>query len=114
MLPSFATETVVLVSPAYVKDSRNNRVPDFTAAGGAVRVPVSGCSVQPGATAEVLAGRDSTAVRYTVLAPPWVDASSSQGVEYRGKVYGIDGEPQRWPSPTGALDHVVLLLIDWK
>lgn len=113
MLPSFANDQITVVEPTWTTDARNVRKPDYGA--GAARSVVRGCSVQPGASPElVAAGRSTTTIRYTVLAPPAAVASSSSGVEYLGKLYAVDGEPLRQPSATGALDHVVLLLIDWK
>ena len=113
MLPSFANDSITIVEPAWSVDARNVRKPDYGAA--ATRSVVTGCSVQPGASPElVAAGRSTTTIRYTVLAPPAAAASASSGVEYLGKLYAVDGEPLRQPSATGALDHVVLLLIDWK
>lgn len=113
MLPSFATQTITIVRPGWSVDGRNVRRPDYGA--GAVRAVVPGCSVQPGASPEVIAaGRSTVTIRYTVLAPPSVVVEAADGVEYGGKLYAVDGEPLRWPSPTGALDHVQLLLIDWK
>lgn len=113
MLPSFANDQITIVEPVWTTDARNVRKADYGPA--AARSVVTGCSVQPGASPElVAAGRNTTTVRYTVLAPPSAGGSSSSGVEYRGKLYAVDGEPMRQPSATGALDHVVLLLIDWK
>lgn len=71
--------------------------------------------MQPGASPELVAdGRTTVTIRWTVLAPPGVDVEPADAIEYRGKLYAVDGEPLVWDSPTGALDHVALLLIDWK
>lgn len=113
MLPSFANDEITVVRPTWTTDARNVRRADYGA--GAGRTPVVGCSVQPGASPElVAAGRTTTTIRYTVYAPPSVDVEAADAVEYRGKLYAVDGEPLRQPSATGALDHVFLLLIDWK
>ncbi|QOI67655.1 head-to-tail stopper [Arthrobacter phage Orcanus] len=113
MLPSFATQEITVVRPVWTTDARGVRKPDYGEAAG--RSVVRGCSVQPGASPELVApGRTTTTVRYTVLAPASVVVESADGVEYRGKLYAVDGEPQVWPSATGALDHVALFLIDWK
>ncbi|AYN56827.1 head-to-tail stopper [Arthrobacter phage Andrew] len=111
MLPSFATQEITLVHPVWTADARNVRRPDYGAA--AERVPVPGCSVQPGASAEVLGGRDSVAVRWSVYAPAGTVVEATDAVEYLGKLYRVEGQPQAWPSATGALDHVLLLLLDW-
>ena len=108
MLPSWATQTVTVVHPAMV-DDRGTMVPDWSAT-PVSEVPVPGCSVQPGATAEVLAARQGSSIRWTVLAPPTLVATARDGVRFEGVLYQINGEPQPWPSPTGGLDHVVLFL----
>lgn len=112
-MPSFATQEITAVRPKWTTDARGIRKPDYGEA--AEREVVRGCSVQPGASPElVAAGRTTTTIRYTVLAPPSLVLESADAVEYRGRRYAVDGEPQAWPSATGALDHVALFLIDWK
>ena len=72
-------------------------------------------SVQPGASPEMVPdGRSTVTIRFTVLAPAGTVVGAESGVEYRGRLYKVDGEPLPWESPTGALDHVALFLIDWK
>lgn len=112
MLPSFASQTVELVEPALVED-RGQQVPDWDAPPASVTV-VPGCSVQPGASAETLDARQGVTVRWTVYAPAGIPATAHTGARYDGVLYAIDGAPARWPSPTGGLDHVVLLLVDWQ
>lgn len=111
MLPSFATQEITLVHPVWTTDARNVRRPDYGPA--AERVVVPGCSVQPGASVELLGGRNSVAVRWSVYAPPGTVVEATDAAEYRGRLYRVDGQPDLWPSPTGALDHVLLLLLDW-
>ena len=112
MLPSFASQEITVVHPVWTTDARNVRKPDYGPAAG--RTPVPGCSVQPGASPELVTdGRDTTAIRWTVLAPPSIVVEATDAVEYRGRLYKVDGEPMVWDSPTGALDHVALFLIDW-
>lgn len=110
MLPGFAADTVTVVEPALV-DDRGTLVPDWSAP-PASQTPVEGCLVLPGASVEVLAGRQAVAVRWTVYAPPDVVLTAHSAVSYQGRLYQVDGEPARWPSPTGGLDHVVILLLD--
>lgn len=112
-MPSFATDTVTRVRPAWVTDARGTRRPDWGPA--AVRDVLAGCLVQPGASAEVLAERvGAVAVRWSVFLPPGTDLAATDGVEFEGRLYAVDGEPARHRSPTGALSHVLALLIDWK
>jgi hypothetical protein len=112
MLPSFATQTIEVVEPTMVEE-RGQLVPDWDAEPASV-TPVPGCSVQPGASSEDLAGRSNVIVRWTVYAPPGIPVTAHSRVRYDGRLYSVDGEPARWPSATGALDHTVLLLIDWE
>ncbi|UVK62549.1 head-to-tail stopper [Arthrobacter phage TaylorSipht] len=113
MLPSFATQEITVVRPAWTTDARGIRKADYGEAAARTKVP--GCSVQPGASPELVApGRVTTTIRYTVLGPQSLDVEAADGVEYRGRLYKVDGEPMEWPSATGALDHVALFLIDWK
>ena len=110
-VPFWARQTVTVVEPTLV-DDRGTMVADYTVPASEVDVP--GCSVQPGASAEVLAARQGVSVRWTVYAPSSVVVTARSAVRYAGTLYQVDGEPQRWPSPTGALDHVVVLLVDWR
>lgn len=114
MLPSFASDVVTRVRPVWTTDARNNRVPDYGPNAG--RLAVDGAIVQPGASAEVLGGRgaDAVLIRWTVYLPPGSDVAASDAVEYDGVRYAVNGEPQRVKSPTGALSHVLVLLVDWK
>lgn len=113
MLPSFASDTPVLIRPVWVTDARGTRRPDFGS--GATRIPVPGSILQPGASQEVLDNRvGAVAVRWSWFAPPGTDVTAADAVEWEGRRYAVDGEPARHRSPTGALSHVLVLLIDWK
>lgn len=112
MLPSFATQTVDVVRPVYISD-RGTQVPDWSAP-LVSDVSVSGCSVQPGASEEALLGRQGSTVRWTVFMPPGVTISAYDGVRHNSVIYQVDGEPKVWPSPTGGLSHIEVLLIDRK
>lgn len=110
MLPSFATQTITVVEPALI-DDRGTQVPDWSAP-PVSETTVTDCSVQPGASAEVLAARQGVSVKWTVYAPAATAVTAHSAVRYAGVLYAVDGEPQQWPSPTGALDHRVILLVD--
>lgn len=109
MLPSWATQTITVVEPTLV-DDRGTMVADFD--NPASETVVTGCSVQPGASAEVLAARQGVSIRWTVYAPAATVVTAHSAVRFGGRLYDVDGEPQRWPSPTGALAHTVILLVD--
>lgn len=113
MLPSFANDTPVLVRPAWVTDSRGTRRADYGP--GAERVPVPGSLLQPGASQEVLDNRvGAVAVRWSWFAPDGTDINATDAVEWLGQRYAVDGQPAWHRSPTGAVSHVLALLIDWK
>lgn len=112
MFPSFASQTVQ-IEEAVLVNRRGKMERDWTQA-PAKTTTVPGCSVQPGASDEVLAGRQGVTVQYTVLMPPGYPITAHSAVRYQGTRYQVDGEPKVWPSPTGGLDHIDVLLIDWK
>ncbi|POH63954.1 hypothetical protein C3B59_10445 [Cryobacterium zongtaii] len=111
MLPSFARQAVARVRYPMVDDGHGNLTPNLDQPD---EQTVEGCSVQPGASAEVLAGRDAALIQFTVYAPAHADVLASDSVRYNGALFSIDGEPARWPSATGTLDHVVFLLKRWE
>jgi hypothetical protein len=111
MLPSFASEAITAVRPSWVEE-RGKQVPDYDNPAATLVVP--GCEVQPGASTEDIAARQNVIIRWTVWAPPGADLRAQDAVDYEGHRYAIDGEPMRWKSPTGALSHLQLYLIDWE
>ena len=112
MIASFATDSIVRLRAGETSDSHGNSFPDW---GGAVEeLTITGCSVQPGATVEMLENREGTRIDLTVYAPANADVRSSDRVRYDGEVFEVDGRPQRWKSPTGTLSHTVILLTLWE
>jgi hypothetical protein len=111
MLPSWANDTVTRKRPTFTIDSHGNRTPDWTATTDTV---IRGCSLQPGATEEVLGGRDTTLIDYTVYAPAGIDITATDGVDVDGILYQVNGAVRRWSSPTGATGHVMFELRRWE
>lgn len=111
MFPSFATQSIDVIEPGVI-DDRGTEVPDLEHPVSEVTVP--GCSVQPGGSTEDNEARQNVEIRWTVYAPGGTPGTARSAVRYAGTVYAIDGEPARWPSPTGGLDNVVFRLVDWK
>lgn len=109
MLPSFATDTITLTEPTWIVE-RGKKVATYPGAG----VAVTGCSVQPGPATADLQARDNVTIYYTAFIPAGTAVSRHARVEYEGDHYRIDGVPLRWKSPTGAVSHIVLPLIDWE
>lgn len=83
-MPDWATVAVTIERPA-TKEARGARVPDQSA----------------------------TTTRMTLFAPPGTDVRRGDRVTYAGTRYAIDGEPIRYPSPLGGLDHIECSLVDW-
>lgn len=111
---SFAHQSIIRVRAALLpRDARGNQVRDWA---NAPEFPIEGCVVFPGATAELTAGRDSALIQFTVIAPAGADVLPTDRIKLPGsdRTYDIDGEPGRWPSPTGGVSSTVLLLKKWE
>lgn len=72
-------------------------------------VTIAGCSVQPGAGAEVIDRRDTISTLFTVWAPEPADVTEMDVVTYDGTDYAVDGQIERWNVGT-RLDHKVIRL----
>lgn len=108
MLPAFATDTIVVLrASGAIGDAHGQNLPDWATAGGTT---VAGCSVQPGATDEILAGRDTVTIDYTAYVPPDTDVKATDRVVFGADTFTVVGEPLRWRSPSGRLDHTVVPL----
>lgn len=111
-LPSFAKETVVLVRPIESRSGRQDNI--VRTVDGAPRTDVDGCLVVPGATQDLMAGREATLIQYTLLMPPDTEIVGTDALQVRGRLFAIDGEPFLQRSGTGALDHLVVLVKVWE
>jgi hypothetical protein len=107
---SFMTQTITRVRPA-TRVVNGRTVPDWDAT-PVSELDIAGWTVQPGEMDEDLANRSSQVARYSALGPAGADITGDDGVRYDGVLYQVDGGPQRWPSPTGGLDHTFLRLVD--
>jgi hypothetical protein len=103
MLPSFAVEPVVIVWPTVTKDSRNNDIRDYGPT--ARRVHVRGW-LNPGGSSEVFDEGDVASDSWTLFLPAGAEIDSTCAVEAQAGTFQVQGEPQIWSSPTGALAHV--------
>lgn len=108
---SFARETVTVIEPGW-RDDRGTAVRDYDDPESTREL--RGCSVHPGAHDLDTAGRTSAAIRFTVYAPAGAAVGDFAAVEYRGTRYSLESPPAVWSSPTGALSHVVLRLVDFE
>lgn len=110
MILSFMTQTVTRVRPA-TRVVNGRTVPDWDAPPVSELV-IPGWTVQPGDMSEDLANRSNQTARYSAIGPADADIMATDGIRYDGVLYQVDGGPQHWPSPTTALDHTFLRLVD--
>lgn len=108
----FDTETILRKRYPLINDGHGNQVRDRAAEPDTL--PIEGCSADPGATDEDLAGRDATLVQWTIRAPLGVDVLSTDDVEYRGTDFSVDGEPVPLEGPVEILNHTLILLKTWR
>ena len=113
MLPSFAREAVT-VSRAPYKDERGTKVRDW-ASESVTHATVRGCSFQP-VSSETYWTDVSQAVTVSarLFMPPGTDVQPDDRITVRGTDYAIQGAPEAWESPTGAVSHIVVNLIEWR
>lgn len=111
MLPSFCQKTVTVIHPGK-KQSRGKTVDDWETA---TETQVAGCSIQPASTSTDFGDARQQVTSGAVLyLPPGAAIARGDRIECDGRVWKTDGEPQAWESPTGALDHIVIALVDWS
>jgi hypothetical protein len=112
MLPAFARQSWTRERYPVVTDSHGNEDrPDFEA--DPAELVITGCSIQPGAPAEVLGDREAVRIAWTIYQPSGADVLATDFGRFDGVLYRVSGEPQRWTSASGALDHDVVLLEVW-
>lgn len=107
---SWAEDTILVEEPVWVSE-RGKQVATYP---GTDVTEVGGCSVQPGTSSSDRDGRDNVIYGLLVIAPPGTRVSRHAKVTACGQDWKIEGVPAQWPSPTGALAHVELQLIDWE
>lgn len=111
MLPSFA-RTSVTVTRAPYKDSRGTKVRDWT---HSVSKTLDGCSFQPVSSDTSWTDvSQAVTVRARLWCPPDSDIQAGDRVTVSGTQYAVNGAPAPWESPTGAVDHIVCDLVDWR
>lgn len=103
MTISYHRDTVTVLRASLVDDGYGNDVPDWSAA---TRTDVTGCRLQPEQAGEYTLDREAVTTRWRLFAPAGTDLRATDRVEHAGEVYEVEGDPERWPSPTGRLAHV--------
>ena len=110
MLPSFCTQSIVVVRPG-TKQSRGSTIPDWD---NATRHKIDGCSVQPASTSLSMDGRVlGISEGWTAYLPEDSDVKAGDHIEFDGGTYVINGEPKKW---TGAFtrSNIQLNLVRWE
>lgn len=97
--------------PARVSDGHGGFENDFT---DVPLVPLSGWSVDAGATIEDTQNRDGELIQFTVRGPIDSDVQSGDRITYDGDQYQIEGAPMKQPGPSSRTSHVTLLLKRWE
>lgn len=114
MFPSWVNTVDVVVLRAPLVDDYGVQRPDWS--GELERGVLEGCVWVPVSSGEVVAGREALSGDVRLLAPAGADVTGHDHIEAPdgGRDYEVIGEPLRLASPTGALDHVELLLRRWE
>jgi hypothetical protein len=104
-------DVLVRVRAPVVDDPYGNPVRDWDAA---TSTDLSGWRVQPvqGSrqnTADTLP-RDGLERRQRAFGPPDADVLRTDRIEWQGETWIVDGDVDRWRSPTGRLAHTELIL----
>lgn len=111
MFPSFATQTLELLSATEESDHGNvTRTYPEPGAGTTLR----GCVVNPVQSFEDNQNRTATITQYSVQVPPKYTVNDNDHLVYRGKTYQILGEVQFQASPTGGMDQLVFTMERWS
>jgi len=111
VLPSFADLPATIIHPATVLDARQNEVYDYD---HPVRtVPLVGWR-NPAGTAKTQGGEDVSEDRWLLFLPEGADVTESCAVDVAGGRWLVEGTPQAWSSPTGALSHVQVTLTRYQ
>lgn len=108
---SFWNQTITRIRPG-IRTARGQDIPNWDNANELV---IDNCSVQPNATTLSQDGRVlGISQGLTVYAPADADILAGDRIKYQNNDYTIDGELQRWPSPTGRLEHIRFNIVRWQ
>jgi hypothetical protein len=104
-------QTIYRLRADVTEDDHGNDVRDWTTPD---QKAIRGCAVEPGAPAEYLIGRDASRVQWFVMAPLRADVRGTDRVKWQGVTYEVSGQPAPWPSDSGRLDYLAIVLQTWN
>lgn len=108
---SFYRQEVTRIRPS-TKVSRGSNVPDWN---NADELLIKECSVVPAGTSLNMGERvEGISDGLTAYLPVNADVVAGDRIKFEGEIYTIMGEPRRWISATGNLDHIILNLMRWE
>lgn len=111
MLPSWCSQTIVIVKPG-VKTSRGSSVPDWE--NPSKTITVTGCSVQPATSSLSLDGRVlGISDAWTAYVPEGTEVEAGDHVKFGGNTFEINGEPRVWTAAF-TRSHIQLNLVRWE
>lgn len=108
MIASFAGQTVTRLRGTTGTDAYGNTVSNWDNPNS---LDVSPCTVQPIAGSETFdTGGGRLTSRWSLHAAADADIETGDRISYGGTIYDIDGSVRRFPSPSGNLAHVEVML----
>lgn len=112
VLPSFANQSWTRERYPTLDDGHGNDVPDLDET--PETLTISRCSIQPGPPSNVLGDREAALIAWTIYQSPGEDVQHTDFGRIDGELYRVQGNPQRWTSPSGSVSHDVVLLERWE
>lgn len=104
-------QTIYRLRATLTEDDHGNDHRDWTTPD---RKAIKGCAVEPGAPQEYLIGRDASRVQWFIMAPLGADIKGPDRVQWQGITYEVSGQPAPWPSTSGRLDYLAVVLQTWN
>lgn len=111
MLPSWADDTVIVQRAARITD-HGISVVDWSQT--PTETTVTGCSFQPASGVEDINHRSAVGGPAQVFMPYGTDVTGLDRLVFDGDTYEVEGRPQKWLSPSGAVDHVLVTAHIWE
>lgn len=111
-LPSWFRDEIVVLRPGTRTDRYGDTDIDWSTA---TETTVPRCKVNPVAGGPEDQGRlddrEALTRRWALAAPPTADILATDRIRWDGRLYEVEGEPLRWRSPLGTVDHLYVQLV---